>query len=275
MAPNNIVDKQLYDNIVKQAKKKFKTWPSMYASSWVTQQYKSKGGKYIGNKPSKKTGISRWFKEEWVQVEGYLNGKKRIQCGSAIKKTKACRPLIRVDKKTPITLPELLKIHKKSVLLNIAKKKQKDMNGRIYWKTATFTPSSNKSNSQSPKTSKNIKVKLTNSPKATKRYRITFEDGKTVDFGARGYSNYTIHKTPERMRNYVTRHGGKVPLSTKKETEPSKIHKKMLNVKSSSKEDCTINGIKSAGFWSRWLLWSEPSIKKAKSLITTKFKIKF
>jgi hypothetical protein len=34
-------------------------------------------------------------------------------------------------------------------------------------------------------------------------------------------------------------------------------------------------GIKTAGFWSRWLLWSEPSLEKAKKLISKKFGVVF
>jgi len=40
-----------------QAKKKFKVWPSAYASSWLVKEYKRRGGKYSGstaNKVSKK-----------------------------------------------------------------------------------------------------------------------------------------------------------------------------------------------------------------------------
>ena len=35
------------------------------------------------------------------------------------------------------------------------------------------------------------------------------------------------------------------------------------------------NGIKTAGFWSRWLLWSKPSMKEAKTLMSKKFGIRF
>lgn len=156
-------NKTLYNKVKSDAKKKFKHYPSLYASSWIVREYKKRGGKYKGRKsPSKKsksrskprkrksksrsktrkkTGINKWFVEQWVQVEPYLRTGSKVDCGASNRQTKACRPLKRVDITTPITLPELLKIHSKSKLMSLAKKKQKDMNGRVVWKTGNFFPS--------------------------------------------------------------------------------------------------------------------------------------
>ena len=60
---------------------------------------------------------------------------KKIACGEDNKKTKVCRPMKRINSKTAITLPELLKLHSKKDLLALARKKNKDMDKRIYWKT--------------------------------------------------------------------------------------------------------------------------------------------
>ena len=95
-----------------------------------------------------------------------------------------------------------------------------------------------------------MKVILRKSPKPTKKYRVTFPDGKFVDFGAKGYDDYTIHKNPERMKRYLIRHG-------------------------SGRETWSKKGIRTAGFWSRWLLWSEPSIPEAKRLISSRFGLTF
>jgi hypothetical protein len=43
-----------------------------------------------------------------------------------------------------------------------------------------------------------------------KKFRVTLGDGRKVDFGGRGYTDYTKHKDPLRMRRYVQRHGGNV-----------------------------------------------------------------
>ena len=52
-----------------------------------------------------------------------------------------------------------------------------------------------------------MKVTLRKSPNPEKKYRVTFEDGSHVDFGGAGYSDYTIHKDPSRMKRYLARHG--------------------------------------------------------------------
>jgi hypothetical protein len=132
---------RLYDSVKKDAKNKFENYPSLYASSWIVREYKKRGGTYSGKKPDKDTGTSKWYTEQWVQVESYLKTGKTVQCGSSEKLTKACRPLKRVNSSTPITISELLKIHSKSDLIKLAKKKQKDMDGRVMWKTCNFFPS--------------------------------------------------------------------------------------------------------------------------------------
>ena len=119
-----------------------------------------------------------------------------------------------------------------------------------------------------------VVLTLRKSPLKAKKFRVVFEDGTHTDFGASGYSDYTIHKSPERMRAYINRHGGKIKTSTREETDPNKIHDLMLHVKESRSESWGKDGIGSAGFWSRWLLWSMPSIPKAISLIESEFKVK-
>jgi len=88
---------------------------------------------------------------------------------------------------------------------------------------------------------------LLKSPKKTKKYRVIV-GGKNIDFGAKGYSDYTIHKDKERMKRYLLR------------------HKKNENWKKT--------GIITAGFWSRWLLWNKPTMKESIKNIEKKFKIK-
>ena len=83
-------------------------------------------------------------------------------------------------------------------------------------------------------------VKITRSPLKTKKFRVQVtEDGKTVavDFGAKGYQDYTQHKDPERRMRYLARH--------------------------SAREDWTKEGRHTPGFWSRWLLWEKPSLREA------------
>ena len=39
-------NKALYSRVKAEAKKKYKVWPSAYASGWVTKEYKKRGGTY-------------------------------------------------------------------------------------------------------------------------------------------------------------------------------------------------------------------------------------
>lgn len=80
-------------------------------------------------------------------------------------------------------------------------------------------------------------VKLVRSPNAVHKFMAVFPNGRKVRFGLQGYSDYTIHKNAERMRRYLTRHR--------------------------KRENWGRSGRYSAGFWSRWLLWSKPSLKSA------------
>ena len=120
-----------------------------------------------------------------------------------------------------------------------------------------------------------MRVKVVRSPDPKKKFRAILENGKTVDFGARGYSDYTKHKTPSRMRSYVLRHGGQIPRRIIAERDPSKIQNMMLNINRSDKEDWKMSGIDRAGFWSRWYLWGHPSYEGAKKIITKKFRVSF
>lgn len=92
-------------------------------------------------------------------------------------------------------------------------------------------------------------IYLEESTRSGKKWMVTifYTDGrrKTVHFGAEGYDDYTMHKDPDRMSLYVSRH--------------------------SSKEDWTKSGIETAGFWSRWILWSKPSLTAAIKFTKDKF----
>ena len=111
---------------------------SAYRSAYIVKMYKELGGK-MSKSPkrskSKRSKLNRWFDEKWIQVIPYLKHKKIIECGGKTKSIgKACRPLIRVTKDTPITIKELEKIHSKEDLIRTAKIKNKSPNKRISWK---------------------------------------------------------------------------------------------------------------------------------------------
>ena len=119
-----------------------------------------------------------------------------------------------------------------------------------------------------------MRVKIVRSPYSKKKFRAILEDGRTVDFGASGYSDYTKHKNPSRMRSYVLRHGGQIPKRIVAERQPAMIHRMMLNVDRSDKEDWKMSGIGGAGFWSRWYLWSQPNFVDVNRFMLKRFGIK-
>ena len=77
------------------------------------------------------------------------------------------------------------------------------------------------------------------------KYFIMTKSGKHIYFGAVGYSDFTIHKDPDRKQRYINRHD--------------------------KNENWTKSGIDSAGFWSRWLLWNKPTIKSSYEDIKKRF----
>jgi len=93
-----------------------------------------------------------------------------------------------------------------------------------------------------------ITVKLYESPLKTKKYMVIFYDDKReenkmgspphnpfkrVHFGAKGMSDFTIHKDEERKERYLNRHR--------------------------AREDW--NDPYTAGALSRWVLWNKPTLK--------------
>jgi hypothetical protein len=91
-------------------------------------------------------------------------------------------------------------------------------------------------------------VYLRKSTKPGKKYMVKI-DSRTIHFGAKGMSDYTKHKDKERMKRYITRH--------------------------KKKENWNKSGVKTAGFWSRWLLWNKPSFLASKRDIARRFNIVF
>jgi len=85
----------------------------------------------------------------------------------------------------------------------------------------------------------------------TKKYKVTVikPNGtkKTIQFGAKGYSDFTKHKDSDRKKRYENRHR--------------------------SRENWTKSGITTAGFWAKWILWNKPSLENSISSTSKKFNI--
>ena len=106
--PNEPLDKVLYNIIKQEANKKFKSPSSIYRSSWIVKEYLRRGGKYSGKKDSS-SGLTRWFKEDWVDLNRPING-SFADCGrnnTDTGKYPLCRPSKRITKDTPKTYKEI------------------------------------------------------------------------------------------------------------------------------------------------------------------------
>lgn len=90
-------------------------------------------------------------------------------------------------------------------------------------------------------------IYLSRSSNPRKKYMVKVKN-KTIHFGAKDYSDYTIHKDVGRKQRYIQRH--------------------------KTNEDWTKSGIDTAGFWSRWLLWGEPSLTESIEKIEDKFNVR-
>ena len=80
-------------------------------------------------------------------------------------------------------------------------------------------------------------ILITKSTKKILKNDALIAGTKTVSFGDSNYSDYTKHKDPKRKENYLDR------------------HKKM--------EHWGKDGVQSAGFWARYLLWNKTTIKSS------------
>lgn len=111
MPTKNIpLDPKLYTKVVKEAKSRFKVWPSAYASGWVVKTYIARGGLYERRTSRSSSSLSRWFKEKWINV---CKLPKKVACGrkkaSFNSRYPYCRPSKRVDSHTPRLSSELSK----------------------------------------------------------------------------------------------------------------------------------------------------------------------
>lgn len=90
-----------------------------------------------------------------------------------------------------------------------------------------------------------MKVELYESGLKTKKFtvKILGEKVKTVNFGAKGYEDFTTHKDPKRKERYLLRHA--------------------------AKEDW--KDFRTAGFWSRWLLWNKETLAESIADIESRF----
>ena len=71
------------------------------------------------------------------------------------------------------------------------------------------------------------------------------EDGPTVHFGSVPYESFIDHKDETRKASYLARH--------------------------KAREDWTLAGAKTAGFYARWILWNKPSLAESIADVNRRF----
>lgn len=136
--PDNILNPALYRKAKKIADETYKRH-GLFKSAFIQKKYQEFGGKYKGKKPAETKGIQRWLKgEKWIKVLPYVTEGKIVDCGSGDDKH-ACRPLKRVNDKTPITINEVVKKHGKKKVIELAREKRKNLDTRINWNTGKIS----------------------------------------------------------------------------------------------------------------------------------------
>lgn len=115
----HVIDKKLYKKVKHQADKKFRSPTGVYKSSWIVREYKRLGGRFSGRKPTSLSGLKRWYREKWIDLNRPIrlskNGHSRVigyaPCGRSSSelagKYPICRPSKIITKKTPVTYKEL------------------------------------------------------------------------------------------------------------------------------------------------------------------------
>lgn len=106
------LNKKLYEQVKAETRRKFKVYPSAYANGWLVKEYKRRGGTYSGKKPTD-TGLSRWYREKWINV---CELPRIVRCGRSnknipltlwVKQYPYCRPYYKITEGTPKTMNEL------------------------------------------------------------------------------------------------------------------------------------------------------------------------
>ena len=90
-----------------------------------------------------------------------------------------------------------------------------------------------------------MQVQISRSTRAGKKYMAAIENGPTIHFGAAGYQDFTQHGDEKRKAAYLRRH--------------------------EARETWTLQGVRSAGFWARWILWNKPSLAASIADVNKRF----
>ena len=91
-----------------------------------------------------------------------------------------------------------------------------------------------------------MEVVISPSKNKKKKFDARIDGSKTVSFGEKGASDFTKHKDKDRKERYIDRH--------------------------KAREDWNASGAKTAGFYSKHVLWNKPTLKASIDDINKRFK---
>ena len=80
-------------------------------------------------------------------------------------------------------------------------------------------------------------VIFSKSTNKNKKFGVIINGNKNISFGDANYRDYTISKDPKRKEKYINRH--------------------------KKNENWNLTGVETKGFWSKNLLWNEPTLEKS------------
>lgn len=117
----------LYSQVKREADQKFLAPTSAYKSAWIVAQYKKRGGVYADDGATR--GLTRWFKEKWVDLERPLKKNGNVvgyaNCGREVATIKGSYPVCRPSRRVTVETPKTVKEVDPKVVRHVKKEKQK------------------------------------------------------------------------------------------------------------------------------------------------------
>ena len=199
------LDQRLYDEVVRDVRRRVSSWPSAYASGQVVREYKRRGGRYEGSR-RRDASLSRWFKEDWRNVCERDSSGSYPTCDAGSRRMPYCRPTVRVSKRTPRTVDEMSHIQLRSLC-------EQKRRGR---RASAAAQMGRRHHPALPRGTRFVE--------GPRQYKYTAElpDGRRVHFGHRDYEHYRDavprrlggglwshldHGDERRRASYRSRHG--------------------------------------------------------------------
>ena len=91
-----------------------------------------------------------------------------------------------------------------------------------------------------------MEVIIQKSKKPDKKLDAIIDGKKTVSFGAKNYSDYTIHKDNDRKNRYINRH--------------------------KNNENWGLGGVETPGFYAKNILWNKKTVKESVNDLNKRYK---